>query len=262
MKRFSEAEKQTNWDTREAGVPVKRIARHLARQNVSLRKFIADAGGKPASPRQRSEAATSPRRTRGDLPGPGGGGLHPGYCRCPGPVSFDGVPGGERQRGAKENIGPWWLISGLPRTLPPKRAKLTQCRRLRGIVERRTRGPVVARADLGVVGFAAPRSPGDVRVPSDHLPVTVRPEPRSVAQRAPFMPAHRPGHATGQGVHQRQRRPRPAQEHGDVGSSDSGGVGPLSERRSSRGRASWVCRRRAGHGSGSSRSCGSRSRCA
>ena len=27
-------------------MPVKRIAKHLGRQNVSLRKFIADAGGK------------------------------------------------------------------------------------------------------------------------------------------------------------------------------------------------------------------------
>ena len=42
------------WDMREAGVPVKRIARHLGRQNVSLRKFIADAGGKRPTPRERS----------------------------------------------------------------------------------------------------------------------------------------------------------------------------------------------------------------
>ena len=54
VKRFSEAEKQTIWDIREAGVPVKRIARHLGRQNVSLRKFIADAGGKRPTPRERS----------------------------------------------------------------------------------------------------------------------------------------------------------------------------------------------------------------
>ena len=33
------AEKQTIWDMREAGVPVKRIAKHLGRQNVSLRVF-------------------------------------------------------------------------------------------------------------------------------------------------------------------------------------------------------------------------------
>jgi hypothetical protein len=55
----SEAEKQTIWDLCEAGVPVKRIARHLSRQNVSLRKFIADAGGKRPSARERSELRLS-----------------------------------------------------------------------------------------------------------------------------------------------------------------------------------------------------------
>lgn len=44
-RRFSEEERQTVWDMREAGVPVKRIARHLGRQPVSLRKFIASPGG-------------------------------------------------------------------------------------------------------------------------------------------------------------------------------------------------------------------------
>ena len=55
MRRFTEAEKQTIWDMREAGVPVKRIARHLGRQNASLRKFIADAGGHRPRDRSRSE---------------------------------------------------------------------------------------------------------------------------------------------------------------------------------------------------------------
>ena len=52
-RRFSEEERQTIWDMREAGVPVKRIARHLGRQPVSLRKFIASAGGKRPTPRER-----------------------------------------------------------------------------------------------------------------------------------------------------------------------------------------------------------------
>ena len=56
---FSEEERQTIWDMREAGVPVKRIAKHLGRQNVSLRKFIADAGGKRPTARQRSELRLS-----------------------------------------------------------------------------------------------------------------------------------------------------------------------------------------------------------
>ncbi len=54
MKRFSVEDRETIWDMREAGVPVKRIARHLGRQNVSLRKFIADHGGKRPTPRERS----------------------------------------------------------------------------------------------------------------------------------------------------------------------------------------------------------------
>ena len=45
MRRFTEAEKQTIWDMREAGVPVKRIARHLGRQNVSLRSSSPMPGG-------------------------------------------------------------------------------------------------------------------------------------------------------------------------------------------------------------------------
>ncbi len=53
-RRFSEEERRTIWDMREGGVPVKRIARHLGRQTVSLRKFIADAGGRRPTPRERS----------------------------------------------------------------------------------------------------------------------------------------------------------------------------------------------------------------
>ena len=54
MVRFSEEEKETIWSMREAGVPVKRIAKRLGRQNSSLRTFIASAGGARPSPRERS----------------------------------------------------------------------------------------------------------------------------------------------------------------------------------------------------------------
>jgi len=47
--RFSKEDKATIWEMREAGVPVKRIAKHLGRQDSSLRKFIADAGGRRPS---------------------------------------------------------------------------------------------------------------------------------------------------------------------------------------------------------------------
>ena len=57
--RFSVEDKKTIWDMREAGVPVKRIARHLGRRNSSLRRFIADAGGRRPSARQRCELRLS-----------------------------------------------------------------------------------------------------------------------------------------------------------------------------------------------------------
>jgi transposase-like protein len=47
MARFSEEERKTIWDMQEAGVPVKRIAKHLDRQNSSLRKFMTMAGRGP-----------------------------------------------------------------------------------------------------------------------------------------------------------------------------------------------------------------------
>jgi IS30 family transposase len=53
MARFSEDEKETIWDMREAGVPVERIAKHLGRHNCSLRTFIATSGGARQRPRQR-----------------------------------------------------------------------------------------------------------------------------------------------------------------------------------------------------------------
>jgi IS30 family transposase len=58
-KRFSEADQKTIWDMREAGVPVKRIAKQLGRENSSLRKIIAGHGGRRPTPRERSELRLS-----------------------------------------------------------------------------------------------------------------------------------------------------------------------------------------------------------
>ena len=68
MERFSEGEQKTIWEMREAGVPVKRITKHLDRQNASLRKFIADHGGRwPTHVKDRSSGSRSrsERRSRG-----------------------------------------------------------------------------------------------------------------------------------------------------------------------------------------------------
>lgn len=59
MARFSAEDTQTIWQMRRAGVPVKRIAKHLDRQNSSLRRFIADHGGERPSDRERSELRLS-----------------------------------------------------------------------------------------------------------------------------------------------------------------------------------------------------------
>ena len=58
-RRFSEEERQTIWDMREAGVPVKRIAKHLGRQNVSFASSSPMPGGSVPRPRQRSELRLS-----------------------------------------------------------------------------------------------------------------------------------------------------------------------------------------------------------
>ncbi len=136
-RRLSEEERQTIWDMREAGVPVKRIAKHLGRQNVSLRKFIADAGGKRPTARQRSELRLSREEreeiSRGLAAGDSIRAIAEALGRCPSTVCREvNANGGRRKyralvadRAASRNA------------LRPKRAKRAECRRLRGVVERK-----------------------------------------------------------------------------------------------------------------------------
>lgn len=58
-RRFSEEEKSMVWDMHEAGVPVKRIAVRLVRQNSSMRMFISTAGGHRPRPHKNSELRLS-----------------------------------------------------------------------------------------------------------------------------------------------------------------------------------------------------------
>jgi IS30 family transposase len=137
MARFSPEDRQTIWDMREAGVPVKRIARHLGRQNSSLRKFIADAGGTRPTARERSDLRLS-LEEREEI----SRGLAAGYWiraigealgRSPSTVCREvNANGGPKKYRA--------LVAdraACRRVLRPKRAKLAQCRRLRGVVERK-----------------------------------------------------------------------------------------------------------------------------
>jgi IS30 family transposase len=137
MARFSEEDKVTIWDMREAGVPVKRIAKHLGRQNSSLRRFIADYGGWRPSTRERSELRLS-LVEREEI----SSGLAAGWSiraiaeelgRSPSTVCREVNANGGRKKYRA-------LVAdraAARRALRPKRAKLAECRRLRGAVERK-----------------------------------------------------------------------------------------------------------------------------
>jgi transposase, IS30 family len=136
-RRFSEEERQTIWDMREAGVPVKRIAKHLGRQNVSLRKFIADAGGKRPTARQRSELRLSLEEreeiSRGLAAGDSIRTIAESLGRSPSTVCREVNANGGRKKYRA-------LVAdraACRRALRPKRAKLARCRQLRGVVERK-----------------------------------------------------------------------------------------------------------------------------
>ncbi len=137
MARFSEEDRATIWDMREAGVPVKRIAKHLGRQNSSLRRFIADHGGRRPTARERSELRLSlverEEISRGLAAGMSIRAIAEELGRSPSTVCREVNANGGR---AKYRA----LVAdraAARRALRPKRAKLAQCRRLRGVVERK-----------------------------------------------------------------------------------------------------------------------------
>jgi IS30 family transposase len=136
-RRFSEAERATIWDMRESGVPVKRIARHLGRQNSSLRRFIADAGGTRPTPRERSELRLSlgerEEISRGLAAGWSIRAIAAELGRSPSTLCREVNANGGRRRYRA-------LVADRAasrRALRPKRTKLARCHRLRGVVERK-----------------------------------------------------------------------------------------------------------------------------
>jgi IS30 family transposase len=137
MARFSAEDRETIWEMREAGVPVKRIAKHLGRQNSSLRKFIADHGGARPSARERSELRLSLAEreeiSRGLAAGLSLRAIAAGLDRSPSTICREANANGGRRgyRALRADRG------ADKRALRPKRAKLSQCRRLRGMVERK-----------------------------------------------------------------------------------------------------------------------------
>ena len=165
MVRFSEEDRKTIWDMREAGVPVKRIAKHLGRQNSSLRKFIADAGGRRPSARERSALRLSlverEEISRGLAAGLSIRMIAVGMGRSASTICREVNANGGRSkyralpadRGAQR------------RALRPKRAKLARCRRLRNVVERK----LEARwSPQQISGWLAERYPNDPEMQVSH----------------------------------------------------------------------------------------------
>ena len=122
---------------REAGVPVKGIARHLGRQNVSLRKFIADAGGKRPTLRERSDLRLSLVEREEISRGPAAGHSFRAIATSRG-RSTSTLCREVKANGGRSKYGAHLADrAACRRALRPKRAKLAACRRLRRVVERK-----------------------------------------------------------------------------------------------------------------------------
>ena len=167
-------------------------------------------GRQASHPAGTQRAAVVVGGTGGDLSWPRGGVVVAGdRCRV-GALPVDGVSRGQRQwRGVRVS----GVASGSGRAAagvasPPREAGAVSAVAAGGGTQ--ARGDLVTRADLGVVGFAVSRRPGDAGVSRDHLPVVVRAGPGRVAPRAAHLSAVRAGDAPRQGVHQRRGRPGPA----------------------------------------------------
>ena len=165
MVRFSEEDKKTIWDMREAGVPVKRIAKHLGRQNSSLRWFIADAGGRRPSARERCELRLSlaereeiSRGVAADLSlreiARRMGRAASTICR---EVNANG--GRSKYRALMADRRAQRLA------LRPKQAKLASCRRLRSVVERKLEA---LWSPAQISGWLAEQYPNDPEMQVSH----------------------------------------------------------------------------------------------
>jgi len=132
---FTEAEKEAIWDGHQAGVPVKRIAREMGRQNVSLRMLISRSGGIQPRPRVRSELRLSlverEEISRGLAAGLSFRAIAESLGRSPSTVCREVNANGGRHgyRAIKADHAAY------RRARRPKVAKIAACRRLRAKVE-------------------------------------------------------------------------------------------------------------------------------
>jgi transposase, IS30 family len=137
VERFSEEDKATIWDMRERGAGLRRIARHLGRQDSSIRGFLARSGGSRPSARQgcelRLSLAEREEVSRGVAAGLSFRQIALAVGRSPSTVCRE-VNANGRRRGYRAVDAD---RAAAVRALRPKRAKLAGCRPLRRVVERK-----------------------------------------------------------------------------------------------------------------------------
>ena len=183
-RRFSEEERQTIWDMREAGFPVKRIASIGPPERVGV-EVHCRCRNRPTA-RERSELRLSPQEreeiSRGLAAGDSIRAIAAALGRSASTVCREVNANG----GRKKNRALVADRAACRRALRPTRVKLALSSPAAVGGRAHARGQVVTPADFGVVGSGVSRSPGDAGVPRDHLPVALRPVPWSAAQRAPI----------------------------------------------------------------------------
>ena len=165
MVRFLEEDKKTIWDMREAGVPVKRIAKHLGRQNSSLRMFIADAGGRRPSARQRCELRLSLAEreeiSRGLVAGESLRVIAGRLGRSASTISREVAANGGRRRYRACSAD----RAAVSRMRRPKRSKLASCARLRAVVEEKLESRW---SPTQISGWLVEQFPGDPEMRVSH----------------------------------------------------------------------------------------------
>jgi IS30 family transposase len=133
--RFTDEDKERIWDMHQAGVPVKRIARIMGRQNVSLRVLISQSGGIRPRGRVVNERhlrlAEREEISRGLAAGVSFRAIAEGLGRAPSTICREVNANGGRRR-YRALVAD---AAARTRARRPKVAKLACCRRLRAKVE-------------------------------------------------------------------------------------------------------------------------------
>ena len=159
MRPITDEEKERIWDMHQAGVPVKRIARIMGRQNCSMRELISRSGG--IRPRARVvderhlSLAEREEISRGLAAGLSLRAIAQGLGRAPSTICREVNANGGPQRYRA-------LVAdraARQRARRPKAAKLARCRRLRAKVEAKLKADWSPEEISGWLAMTYPNNP-------------------------------------------------------------------------------------------------------